>query len=64
MTFRPARLALLLASLLALAVVGCDGGTSTPTDAGPQPDVYVPPGADASLDAAMAMSVGSMAPNS
>ncbi len=57
MTFRPARLALVLGSLLALLTVGCDGGTTAPADAGPLPDVYVPPGADASLDAAVAMNV-------
>ena len=43
---------LLVASLASLGALGCDGGTSAPDDAGPSPDAYVPPGTDASLDAA------------
>jgi hypothetical protein len=57
MSSRRLGLPLTVASALALAVLGCDGGGAPPADdAGPRPDAYVPPGVDASLDAAMTMS--------
>jgi hypothetical protein len=66
MTSLGAWLRLSLVTSLLLGLFGCDGGTTPPAgDAGPVPDAYVPPGVDASLDAAMTMSMndaGSMGP--